>query len=137
MLSGFVTFRKGNLMSCFVSNPVDFSAECAREHGQCVVVRENFLFLDDGRESAAIARLQEKCAHVVIIPDASNKRQALLYHNSCQRMTDVVSQIFQDSLEAPTSLPQHFSEMTVGELHRRCVTIPYDDCKVAVEGFSF
>jgi hypothetical protein len=124
-------------MSHFVTNPINFSVECVREDGQCMVVIDNILFLDDGEESAAIAYLQEKCGHVVIIPDTSNKGQVLLYHTSCQRMTDVVNQIFQDSLEAPASLPQHFSEMTVGELHRRCVTIPYDDCKVRVQAFSF
>ena len=124
-------------MSPFVANPVDFSADCARENGQCVVVREQFLFLDDGKEQAAIAHLQTKCGHVVIIPDASDKGRALLYHTGCGRMTDVVNQIFQDDLEAPASLPQYASEMTVGELHRRCVTIPYDDCKAKVEGFSF
>jgi hypothetical protein len=102
-----------------------------------VVVRENIIFLDDGAEPAAIARLQERCGHVVIIPDAASGGQAFLYHTSCQRMTDVVRQIFEDALEAPASLPQHFSEMTVGELHRRRVNIPYDDCKLMVEGFDF
>jgi hypothetical protein len=106
-------------MSHFVTNPINFSVECVREDGQCMVVIDNILFLDDGEESAAIAYLQEKCGHVVIIPDTS------------------VNQIFQESLEAPASLPQHFSEMTVGELHRLCVTIPYDDCKVRVQAFSF
>ena len=124
-------------MSNFVANPINFSLECVRESGQCTVVRENILFLDNAKEPAAIAHLQETCGYVVIIPDASNEEQAWLYHTSCQRMTDVVSQIFQDSLQAPASLPQHFSEVTVGELYRRCVTIPYDDCKVKVEGFGF
>jgi hypothetical protein len=124
-------------MSHFVTNPVDFSAECLRENGQCVVVRENILFLDDGKEPAAIAHLQMKCGYVAIIPDTSNEGQALLFHTSCQRMTDVVRQIFQDSLEAPATLPQHDSEMTVGELHRRRVTLPYDECKIKVEEFSF
>jgi hypothetical protein len=124
-------------MSHFVTNPVDFSAECVREGGQCTVVIENFIFLDDGEEPAAIAYLQDNCGHVVIIPDTSNDGQVLLYHTSCQRMTDVVNQIFQDSLEAPTSLPQHFSEMSVGELQRRCVTVRYDDCRVKVEAFGF
>jgi hypothetical protein len=35
----------------------------------------------------------------VIIPDMSCEGQALLYHTSCQRMTDVVTQIFQNCLE--------------------------------------
>ena len=60
-------------MSEFITNPIDFSAECARDNGQCVVVRQNILFLDDGEEPAAIAHLQMKCGHVVIIPDTSNK----------------------------------------------------------------
>lgn len=124
-------------MGRFVTNPTGFSADCARENGQCAVVRDNFFFLDDGEEPAAVAYLQERCGYVVIIPDVANADHALLYHTSCQRMTDVVSQIFRDSLEAPAKLPQHFSEMTVGELHRRRVTIPYDDCKLRVEGFSF
>jgi fibrillarin-like rRNA methylase len=124
-------------MSDFVTNPIEFSAECVRDNGQCVVDRKNIIFLDDAKESAAIAQVQEKCGYVVIIPDTSNQGQALLYHTSCQRMTDVVSQIFQDSLQAPVSLPQQFSEITVGELHRRRVTLPYDDCKLRVAGFSF
>lgn len=102
-----------------------------------MIDRENILFLDDGKEHAAIAHLQMKCEHVVIIRDTLDKEQALLYHTSCQLMIDVVNQVFQDYLEAPVSLSQHFSEMTVGELHRRCVAISYDDCKVKVEGFSF
>ena len=124
-------------MSHFVATPICFSANCVRTNGQCMIVRENILFLDDGNEHAAIAHLQMNCEHVVIVPDTSDKEQALLYHTSCQLMTDVVNQIFQDYLEAPVSLPQHFSEMTVGELHHRCVAISYDDCKVKVEGFSF
>jgi hypothetical protein len=124
-------------MSQFVKNPTDFSAECLRENGQCTVVRENVLFLDNGDELVAIDRLQWRCGYVVIIPDMSYKGKALLYHTSCQRMTDVVNQIFQDCLEAPVSLPQHHSEMSLGELHRRCVSIPYDECKVRVEGFGF
>ena len=123
-------------MNQFVQNSTEFSAECRWQNGLCTVVRENIVFLNDGQEISAVDHLQWKCGHVVIIPDTSNKGQALLYHTSCQRMTDVVSQIFQNSLEAPASLPQHYSEMTVGELHRRCVTIPYDDCKAKVEGFS-
>lgn len=124
-------------MSDYVTNPVDFSAECARESGQCVVVRENFFFFDDVNELAAVSHLQMNCGHVVIVPDPSNTEQALLYHTSCQRMTDVVKQIFQAALEAPVSLPQHDSEMTLGEIHRRYVAIPYDACKAKVERFGF
>ncbi len=63
--------------------------------------------------------------------------KALLYHTSCERMTDVVKQIFQDCLESPVSLPQFNSEMSIGELHRQRVTISYDDCKARVKGFRF
>ena len=102
-----------------------------------MVVRENFLFLDDGEELAAVDRLQWECGYVVIIPDLSRKGKAMLYHTSCQRISDVVKQIFQDCLEAPVSFPQRASEMTIGEMHRRCVTISYEDCRVRVEGFGF
>ena len=124
-------------MSQFVENPTDFSAECMVQNGRCMVVRENILFLGDGNELAAVDRLQWKCGYVVIIPDTSYQGRALLYHTSCQRMTDVVKQIFHDCLEAPVRIPQRASEMTLGETHRRCVTIPYDDCRVRVEGFGF
>ncbi len=124
-------------MSQFVENPTDFSAGCLRQNGRCKVVRENILFLDDGKELAAVDHLQWKCGYVVIIPDMSYKGNALLYHTSCRRMTDVVKQVFQDCLEAPVSFPQQASEMTLGEMHRRCVTISYDDCRVRVEGFVF
>ncbi len=124
-------------MSDFVKNPIDFSTDCVRESGLCTVVRDNILFLDDGEESAAIAHLQKRCGHIVIIPDTSNTGQAVLYHTSCQRMADVVGQIFQDSLQAPASLPHRFPEMTVGELHRRRVAIGYDACKATVEAFIF
>ena len=124
-------------MSRFVENPTDFSAECQRQDGQCVITRENILFLDDGKELAAVDHLQRSCGFVVIVPDMSYEGKALLYHTSCQRMTDVVTQIFQDCLEAPVSLPQHALEMTLGELHRRCITISYDDCRARVEGFDF
>ncbi len=124
-------------MSQLVENPTDFAAECLRQNGRCMVVRENILFLDDGKELAAVDHLQWKCGYVVILPDMSYEGKALLYHTSCQRMTDVIKQIFQDCLEAPESLPQRASEMTIGELHRRCVTISYDDCRARVEGFDF
>ncbi len=124
-------------MRKFVENPTDFAAECLRRNGRCKVVRENILFLDDGKELAAVDHLQWKCGYVVIIPDMSRKGKALLYHTSCQRMTDAVKQIFQGCLEAPVSFPQQASEMTLGEMYRRCVTISYDDCRVRVEGFCF
>ena len=124
-------------MSQFVENPTDFAAECLRQNGQCMVARESILFLDDGKEFAAVDQLQWKCGYVVIIPDTSSEGKAFLYHTSCQRMTDVVKQIFQDCLEAPVSVPQRPSEMTIGELHRRCVTISYDDCRARVDGFPF
>ncbi len=124
-------------MSQFVENPTDFSAECRRQNGRCTVVQENILFLDEGQEPAAVDRLQWKCGYIVIIPDMSCEGQALLYHTSCQRMTDVVTQIFQNCLEAPVSVPQRTSEMTLGELYRRSITMSYDDCRVRVEGFGF
>ena len=124
-------------MSQFVENSTHFAADCVRQDGHCRVVRENILFLDDGKELAAVDQLQRKCGHVVIIPDMSLKGKALLYHTSCERMTDVVNQIFQDCLESPVSLSQFNSEMTVGELHRRGVTISYADCRARVEGFRF
>jgi len=125
-------------VSQFVENSVQFAAECVRKKGQCRVVRENILFLDDGKELAAVDLLQRKCGHVVIIPDASFKqKKAVLYHTSCDRMTDVVNQIFRDCLESAESLPQLNSEMTLGELHRQRVTISYADCRARVEGFRF
>lgn len=124
-------------MSRFVENSTQFSADCARQNGRCRVVRENILFLDDGKELAAVDQLQRKCGHVVVIPDLSLKGKALLYHTSCERMTDLVNQIFQNCLESPVSLPQSNAEMTIGELHRRAVTISYDECKAKVSGFSF
>lgn len=124
-------------MSQFVENPIHFAADCVRQNGQCMVTRENILFLDNGKEHTAVDHLQRKCGHVVIIPDMSYKGKALLYHTSCARMTDVVNQIFQDCLEAPVSLPQSFSEMTIGELHRRCITISYEDCRARVDDFCF
>jgi hypothetical protein len=125
-------------MGQFMENPIHFAADCVRQDGRCTVVRENFLFLDDGKELAAVDQLKRRCGHVVIIPDMSFKKgKALLYHTSCERMTDVVNQIFQDCLESAVSLPQSNSEMTIGELHRRRVTISYDDCRARVEGFRF
>lgn len=124
-------------MSKFVQNPIHFSADCVQDNGLCMITQENFLFLDDGTEHMAIDHLQRKCGKVVLIPDTSNKGQAFLYHTSCERMTDVVNQIFQDYLEPPASVSQADAEMTLGELHRQCVTMSYEDCRVKVEGFSF
>ena len=124
-------------MSQFVENPTDFAMDCLQQNGGCNVVRENILFLEEGQEHAAVDYLRWKCGYVVVIPDMSRKGQALLYHTSCQRMTDVVKQIFQDCLEAPASMPQRASEMTIGEVHRRCVNISYDDCRARVEDFRF
>lgn len=121
-------------MSDFVDNPTDFSVECTCKDGHCTVTRQNILFLDDGKEIAAIDYLQRKCGYVVIIPDED---KALLYHTSCLRMADVVKQIFPDCLEAPVSFPQPASEMTLGEMHRHAVNISYDDCRERVEGFGF
>lgn len=120
----------------FVVNPTDFSACCLAQDGQCQVVRENFLFLDDEDEAAAVDYLQRKCEHVVIIPDMSHKEKALLYHTSCHRMTDVIMQIFRDCLKAPVSIPQRASENTLGEVQRRSITLSYDDCKARVEEFG-
>ena len=124
-------------MRKFLKNSPDFAADCVWQSGECGVFRDNFLFLDYGDEVAAVGRLQAKCGHVVIIPDASAKEQALLYHTSCQRMNDVVEQIFENHLEAPASLPRGSSEMTVGELYRRRVTISYDHCRAKVASFDF
>ncbi len=124
-------------MKQFVENSTEFSVDCRRQNGRCPILRENILFLDDGNEFAAVDRLQWKCGYVVIIPDVSRHGKAMLYHTSCRRMTDVVKQIFQDCLEAPVSIPQHAAEMTLGELHRRAVTVSYADCRRRVEGFDF
>ena len=123
-------------MSQFVKNPIDFSADCARDDGCCAVARENFLFLDDGKEVSAVDYLQRNCGHVVIMPEAGDAC-VLLYHTSRQRMTDVVHQIFPDCLDAPVRLPHGYAEMTVGELHRHRVALPYGDCRVRVDGYDF
>jgi hypothetical protein len=78
-----------------------------------------------------------KCGRVVVIPDPSDQGRALLYHTSCDRMTDAVRQIFRDRLGAPASVSQSAPDMTVGELHRRYVTISYAECRVRVDRFSF
>lgn len=122
-------------MNAFVENPTDFAAECARLKGRCPVSPANFVFLDEGDELAAVDRLQRKCGSVVIIPDPSGR--ALLYHTSCQRMTDLVRQIFEDELGAPARLPHADREMTLGELHRRRVAASYAHCRAKVADFSF
>ena len=124
-------------MGRLADKQIYFAADCVQQHGQCTVVRENILFLDDGNELAAVGLLQLKCGSVAIIPDLSRQGQALLYHTSCERMSAVLDQIFADRLEAPVSLTQYPSEMSVGELQRRCVTLPYDDCRVTVDAFDF
>jgi hypothetical protein len=121
-------------VSRFVDNSVEFAAECKYRGGHCAVLRKNILFLDDAREIAAVDCIQAKCGHVVIIPDSSG---ALLYHTSCARMTDVVNQIFPDCLGAPVSLPYAAPEMSVGELQRHHVGIPYVDCQARVRDFDF
>lgn len=123
-------------MNAFVENPTDFAAECARLKGRCPVSRANFLFLDDGDELAAVDALQRKCGCVVITPAASSDR-AFLYHTSCQRITDVLTQVFADALGAPASLPQATPEMTLGELQRRRVAASYAHCRAKVAAFSF
>ncbi len=124
-------------MDQFRENRTDFSVECQHQDGQCEMIRENILFLGEENELAAVERLQMKCGYVVITPDMSHKGKALLYHSSCQRMTDVVTRIFEDCLEAPASFAQPISELTLGELYRRSVTISYDDCRVKVDDFRF
>lgn len=124
-------------MSHFAKNPSDFSATCQCRDGECVVSRDNILFLDGGEELAAVDLLQRECGRVVVIPDLSSEEKSLLYHTSCQRMTDVVLQIFEGCLEEPTRLPQYNSELSLGELHRRAVSIPYGDCRARVDGFDF
>jgi hypothetical protein len=124
-------------MTRFIENSTDFAAECACQGGSCNIDRNNFLFVDDGSELTAVSKLQSKCGHVVIIPDSSGGQQALLYHTSCRRMSDVVSQIFLEALGAPSSLPQASAEMTLGALYRRSVTLPYDRCRAKVDDFGF
>jgi hypothetical protein len=124
-------------MGTFAQNPVHFASDCAVQGGRCVVARENVIFLDDGSELAAVDSLQMRCGRIVIVPDSAGRAQAWLYHTSCDRMTDVVEQLFPDCLGAPARFPQPASEMTVGELLRRRISIPYDDCRARVEGFDF
>ena len=125
-------------MSEFIENPTNFSAQCACHGGRCEISRRNFLFLDDGNELAAIDRLHNRCGHVVVIPGLVPNGRAWLYHTSCQRMTDVVKQIFEHHLGEPATLPHtSSSEMTLGALYRRALAMPYDRCRVRVESFTF
>ncbi len=124
-------------MNRFVQNSTDFSVECQRHNGLCEISRENILFLDDGNEHDAVNRLQLECGRIVVIPVTSNKSESMLYHTGCQRMADVVRQIFQDNLKTPVNLPLCDPEMTLGELHRHSLVISFDDCKARLEGFSF
>lgn len=124
-------------MGKFIQNSISFSADCVQDNGLCKVDLDNFLFLDDGKETAAIDRLERECGKVVLIPDSSNKGQAFLYYTSCERMNDAVNQIFHDHLEAPASVSRLDAEMTLGELHRRRITMSYDECRSKVKGFSF
>jgi hypothetical protein len=123
-------------MSRFVESPTDFAAECKCRGGRCTIARENFLFLDDGNELAAISRLQDRCGYVVVMPGAAATGQALLYHTSCRRMTDVVGQIFEADLGAPSSLPRTSPEMTLGTLYRRSLNLSYDRCRTKVNTFD-
>jgi hypothetical protein len=124
-------------MPRFADNPVHFAADCSRHGGRCAIGRENFLFLDDGQEIAAIDQLQNKCGYVVFVPDPSDRRRAWLYHTSCPRMSDVVEQIFSGCLTASESVPQRTSEMSVGETLRRRLTLSYTDCLARVNRFAF
>lgn len=124
-------------MSNFVQNSIQFSADCFQNNGLCVITPESFLFLDDAKEDAAIAQLHMECGKVVLIPDALNKGQTFLYHTSCDRITDVVNQIFQDALEELVHISQLDAEQTLGELCRRRVAMQYGECKAKVDGFSF
>lgn len=124
-------------MSDFVENPSDFSAECQRQNGRCEIVRENILFLNDGNQLAAVNHLQWKCGHIVIVPSGSSEGEALLFHTSCQRMTDVIGQIFPDCLNEPERFAQGTSEQSLGEILRRRLTISFDDCRSRVEQFVF
>ncbi len=124
-------------MSTFVQNPTHYSADCLIDNGFCTVNLENFLFLDDGKESAAIDQLEKKCGKVVLIPDVLNGENAFLYHTGCERMSDVVSQIFHDSLHSKSSVARLDLEMTIGEIYRQSVAMPYSDCKQKIKSFSF
>lgn len=124
-------------MTVYLRNSTDFSADCSCTNGQCLVARENFHLLDDGKEADAIDFLQRRCGNVVIIPNPSDKAQAWLYHTSCDRMADAVRQIFRGKLDAPTSVHRLDPEMTTGELHRQRIEISIGECRAKIEGFSF
>jgi hypothetical protein len=124
-------------MPRFADNPVHFSADCTRHEGRCAVGRRNFLFLADGQEISAIDQLQNRCGYVVLVPDPADRRRTWLYHTSCPRMADVVEQVFSGCLTASQSVPQRGSEMTVGEIHRRGVTLSCADCTARVDRFMF
>lgn len=123
-------------MTRFVENPVDFAADCVRQDGKCAVVRENFLFIDNGNELLAVDKLLRKCGHVVIIPDGTGESQSILYHTSCQRMSDALNQIFPNALGNPTGLPHASQEMSVGEFFCRKVAMPYERCRKTVDSFG-
>lgn len=124
-------------MSDFVDSYTDFSVECHRHQGHCSVSRENILFLEQGNQLAAVDQLHSKCGYVVIIPSGSSGDEALLYHTSCRRMTDVIDQIFTDCLQEPERFSQGGSEQSIGEILRHRLTIPYDDCRSRVDQFVF
>lgn len=125
-------------MSRFVENSTDFSAACECQDGRCAVARENILFLDEGGDLAAVDRLQMDCGRVVIVPDESRSGSALLYHTSCQRMSNVVEQIFEGLLGEAVTLAQHASdELSLGEFRRRPVAISLADCRERVDRFDF
>ncbi len=124
-------------MGNFVQNSSQFSADCVKDNGLCLITPAHFLFLGDSREDEAIAELQRECGNIVLIPDATNQERTLLYHMSCERITDVVQQIFQDALEAPVTVSHLDAEMTLGELCRRPVVLPYEECRQKVDAYSF
>lgn len=124
-------------MTPFVDNPVDFAADCACHGGRCRIARDDFLFLDDGREIAAVDWLQRRCGHVAVIAGTAAGADARLYHTSCRRMSDAVERIFAGRLGVPERLPQAWAEMTVGELHRRRVALSFDACRSRVDAFDF
>ena len=124
-------------MSVFVKNSTDFGADCARTDGECMVVRDNIIVLDEAHEHLAIDRLQRRCGSVVIIPDGADDKRAWLYHTSCKRMADVVERIFDGHLHTASAVAQPDAEMMIGELHRRQVGLPLHDCRSRVDGFDF
>jgi hypothetical protein len=124
-------------MRIYVKNSREFAADCAATDGQCPIAREDIIFLDNDREDTAIGHLQRKCGNVVILRDTVIPTQSWLYHTSCERMTDVARQIFLERLEEPAHIPQPASEMTVGQVHRRRIALPYDECRAKVAAFSF